>query len=122
MSAWGSSWGARPRRAFYTGALGLAEKPRPLGLKNNPVIWFDAGDDEHEIHLMATTNYVAPPGNHLCLQVDDLEGMRAQVERHGVVVQEVVPIDHRPRFFINDPFGNGIELTQILGPFTPVDE
>src|SRR4051794_38515703 len=79
-------------RDFYTGALGVAEKLRPLGLKNSPVIWFDAGDDEHEIHLMATTNYVAPQGNHLCLQVDDLEAMRAQLERHGVVVQEVVPI------------------------------
>lgn len=90
-------------RAFYTGALGLVEKPRPLGLKNNPVIWFDAGDDEHEIHLMATAGYTAPPGNHLCLQVDDLEAMRARLARHGVAAQEVAPIDHRPRFFITDP-------------------
>ena len=109
-------------RAFYTGALGLAEKSRPLGLKDNPVIWFDAGDDEHEIHLMATTSYVAPQGNHLCLQVDDLEAMGARLAQHSVVAQAVAPIDHRPHFFINDPFGNGIELTQILGPFTPVNE
>lgn len=109
-------------RAFYTGVLGLAEKPRPLGLKANPVIWFDAGDDEHEIHLMATSRYTAPQGNHLCLQVDDLQAMRAQLEQHGVQIQEVAAIDNRPRFFLTDPFGNGIELTQIIGTFTPVDE
>ena len=59
-------------RDFYAGALGLTEKPRPLGLKALPVIWFDAGDDEHEVHLLATEGYTPPKGNHLCLQVDDL--------------------------------------------------
>lgn len=109
-------------RAFYSGALGLREKARPLGLKQNPVIWFDAGDDEHEIHLMATAGYRAPEGNHLCLEVDDLAAMRAHLARHGVPVQEVAAIDQRPRFVVTDPCGNGIELTQITGRFTPVDE
>ena len=109
-------------RDFYTTALGLTEKPRPLGLKANPVIWFDAGDDEHEVHLLSTPGYVAPQGNHLCLEVDDLAAMRAHLEGQGVPVLDVAPIDTRPRFVVNDPFGNGIELTQINGPFTPVDE
>jgi catechol 2,3-dioxygenase-like lactoylglutathione lyase family enzyme len=109
-------------RRFYTVALGLTEKPRPLGLKQNPVIWFDAGDDEHEVHLLATEGYVAPAGNHLCLEVDDLDAMRAHLIAKGVEIREVAPIDTRPRFVIADPFGNGIELTQINGPFTPVDE
>ena len=108
-------------RAFYTGGLGLTEKPRPLGLKQNPVIWFDAGDDEHEVHLLSTVGYVAPEGNHLCLEVDDLAAMRAHLEGQGVPIREVAAIDHRPRFVVNDPFGNGIELTQITGIFTPVD-
>lgn len=106
-------------RAFYADGLGLTEKPRPIGLKHNPVIWFDAGDDEHEVHLMATARYTAPGGNHLCLEVDDLEAMRTRLARHGVPVQEVVAIDHRPRFVVTDPFGNGIELTQINGAVHP---
>ena len=108
-------------RDFYTRALGLAEKPRPLGLKENPVIWFDAGDDEHEVHLLSTEGYVAPEGNHLCLEVDDLAAMRAHLEAQDVPIREVAPIDRRPRFVVKDPFGNGIELTQITGIFTPVD-
>jgi hypothetical protein len=31
-------------------------------------------------------------------------------------------IDNRPRFFVEDPFGNSIELVQVTGHFTPVDE
>jgi catechol 2,3-dioxygenase-like lactoylglutathione lyase family enzyme len=109
-------------RAFYIEAIGLTEKPRPLGLKDNPVIWFDAGDDEHEVHLMATTGYRAPEGNHLCLEVDDLEALRAHLAQQGIPAQEVPAIDQRPRFVVIDPFGNGIELTQITGRFTPVGD
>lgn len=109
-------------RDFYAGALGLTEKPRPLGLKALPVIWFDAGDDEHEVHLLATEGYTPPKGNHLCLQVDDLAAMRAHLAQRGVPIQEAAAIDHRPRFMVADPFGNGIELTQVTGVFTPVDE
>ncbi len=109
-------------RAFYSGVLGLREKPRPIGLKNNPVIWFDAGDAEHEVHLMAVPHYVAPEGNHLCLEVDDLDAMRAQITARGITAEDAPEIDHRPRFVVKDPFGNGIELTQITGRFTPVDE
>lgn len=107
-------------RAFYGGVLGLAEKPRPLGLKALPVIWFDAGDDDHEVHLLATEGYAAPRGNHLCLQVDDLDGLRADLTARGIAIREAQPIDQRPRFMVEDPFGNGIELTQITGVFTPV--
>lgn len=109
-------------RAFYSTVLGLPEKGRPLGLKELPVIWFDAGDDEHEVHLLATPGYVPPTGNHLCLEVDDLDAMRAHLAAHDVPIREAAAIDHRPRLMVSDPCGNGIELTQITGRFTPVGE
>jgi len=86
------------------------------------VIWFDAGDDEHEVHLLSTPNYTAPQGNHLCLQVDDLDAMRAHLTAQGIAIREAAAIDNRPRLMVSDPFGNGIELTQITGIFTPVAE
>ncbi len=109
-------------RTFYTDVLGLVEKPRPIGLRNNPVIWFDAGDGAHEVHLQAAAQYVAPVSNHLCLEVADLAAMRARMQEHGIPILEVEEIDHRPRFVVKDPFGNGIELTQIFGRYTPVAE
>ena len=54
---------------------------------------------------------------HLCLEVDDLEGWRRQLEEAGVATSEQTLIPNRPRFFCRDPFGNLIELTTIQGDY-----
>jgi catechol 2,3-dioxygenase-like lactoylglutathione lyase family enzyme len=112
-------------RRFYGEALGLREKPRPMGLKDRDLIWFDIGEDEHEIHLLRTDPAaLVPPraADHLCIEVDDIDAMRAHLNAHDVPIKETSVIDNRPRFFVEDPFGNSIELVQVTGPFTPVDE
>ncbi len=112
-------------RRFYGDALGLKEKRRPIGLKDRPLIWYDVGDGEDEIHLIRTDKgaFAAPRReDHLCIEVDDIAAMRAHLTQRGVPIQETSVIDNRPRFFVTDPFGNRIELVQIVGKFTPVDE
>jgi catechol 2,3-dioxygenase-like lactoylglutathione lyase family enzyme len=112
-------------RRFYGEALGLREKPRPMGLKDRDLIWFDIGEDEHEIHLLRTDPAaLVPPraADHLCIEVDDIDAMRAHLNAHDVPIKEASVIDNRPRFFVEDPFGNSVELVQITGHFTPVDE
>lgn len=112
-------------RRFYGEALGLKEKPRPMGLKDRALIWYDIGEDEHEIHLIRTDPAVfgAPrAGDHLCIEVDDIAAMREHLRMKDVPITETNVIDHRPRFFVADPFGNSIELVQVTGRFTPVDE
>jgi catechol 2,3-dioxygenase-like lactoylglutathione lyase family enzyme len=112
-------------RRFYGEALGLREKPRPMGLKDRDLIWFDIGEDEHEIHLLRTDPAaLVPPraADHLCIEVDDIDAMRAHLNAHDVPIKETSVIDNRPRFFVEDPFGNSVELVQITGHFTPVDE
>jgi catechol 2,3-dioxygenase-like lactoylglutathione lyase family enzyme len=112
-------------RRFYGEVIGLKEKHRPMGLKDRPLIWYDVGDGEDEIHLIRTDKsaFAAPrKEDHLCIEVDDIAAMRVQVTRQGVAIQETSVIDNRPRFFVTDPFGNRIELVQIVGKFTPVNE
>ena len=112
-------------RRFYGEALGLKEKRRPMGLKDRPLIWYDIGEGEDEIHLirMDKSAFTGPRReDHLCIEVDDIEAMRVHLKRLDVPVQETSVIDNRPRFFVTDPFGNRIELVQIVGKFTPVDE
>jgi catechol 2,3-dioxygenase-like lactoylglutathione lyase family enzyme len=96
-----------------------------MGLKDRDLIWFDIGEDEHEIHLLRTDPAaLVPPraADHLCIEVDDIAAMRAHLNAHDVPIKETSVIDNRPRFFVEDPFGNSIELVQITGHFTPVDE
>jgi extradiol dioxygenase family protein len=54
---------------------------------------------------------------HLCLQVDDLPAMRERLTQRGVAIEDAEAITNRPRLFVQDPFGNRIELTQITGEY-----
>jgi catechol 2,3-dioxygenase-like lactoylglutathione lyase family enzyme len=99
-------------RAFYSGVLGLAEKPVPASLGEG-LLWLAAGQDELEVHLFPDRER-ANARQHFALAVDDLDEVRARLEERGHAVEEAVPIPNRPRLYTRDPFGNRIELTELL--------
>lgn len=104
-------------RAFYGDLLGLVELETPHSLASLALIWFQLAGDV-ELHL-----FVEAPmgqdhsGRHFCLAVDDLDALRAKLEQAGIAVAGDVAIPGRPRFFIRDPFGNLIEVTEIEGDY-----
>ncbi len=103
-------------RAFYARALGLEEIPAPVEFAPGWVIWFRLG--AQELHLFEEENANTPPSErHLALEVDDLDAARQRFDELGVVVEEADPIHNRPRLYVRDPFGNKLEITQILGPY-----
>ena len=102
-------------RRFYGEVLGLAEVPVPETLGHLELIWYGIGADE--LHLVAEDNPDnTNSGRHLCIEVDDLEALRRRLAEGAIPVRETTPIPGRPRFFCADPFGNGIEFTQIEEP------
>jgi len=116
---------AAEARHFYGTCLGLKEKPRPLGLKARALIWYDIGEGEDELHLILTDPAHFErlrAGDHFCVEIDDLEAMRARLNGHAIAPMGATTIDGRPRFFVADPFGNSIEFVEITGPYTRVDE
>lgn len=106
-------------RRFYGDALGMTEKKPPASLSAMNLVWFSAGDGGDEVHCFADER-LGPnsPAQHLCLEVDDLDAYRTRLAEHGVAIEETTEIPNRPRFFVRDPFGNLIELTQITGGYT----
>jgi len=114
---------AAEARGFYGACLGLTEKPRPAGLKDRALIWYGIGEGEDEVHLILTDPadfQKLRAGDHFCIEVDDLEAMRARLHSQAIATIGATPIDGRPRFFVRDPFGNSIEFTEVTGPYTPV--
>lgn len=103
---------AAQTRAFYGGLLGLEETPAPETLRELDLIWFRLGPTE--LHTFVETPVDSSSGRHLCIEVDDLETLRARLEAAGHTTSEDLPIPGRPRFFCRDPFGNLIEFTTIL--------
>jgi catechol 2,3-dioxygenase-like lactoylglutathione lyase family enzyme len=110
--------GHEAARRFYGDALGMQEIKPPTGLMVGRLVWFRAGQDGHEVHVFVDDEMSSKSSaQHLCLQVDDLAGMRTRLAEHGATIDETIEITNRPRMFVHDPFGNQIELTEINGEY-----
>lgn len=97
-------------RAFYEGALGLAETPKPADLAARGGCWF-VGGNAH-IHLGVEQDFHAARKAHPALLVDDLDALVARLAEHGCEATPGRPLDGYKRVDIADPFGNRIELMQ----------
>jgi catechol 2,3-dioxygenase-like lactoylglutathione lyase family enzyme len=101
-------------RAFYAGVLGLPELDPPDALHPLGVVWFQASDAGDEIHLYEEpTGARQAPGQHFCLQVDDVKAFAEHLASHGARIEEPIALPGRPRFNTWDPFGNQIEIFQM---------
>ena len=100
-------------RDFYCRVLGLAEVEKPDPLKPRGGLWLSLGD--LQIHIGAEDNVDRPATKaHLAYQVDDLPAWRRLLEAAGAPVLDSVPIPGYDRFEFRDPFGNRVELIQVL--------
>jgi catechol 2,3-dioxygenase-like lactoylglutathione lyase family enzyme len=95
-------------RAFYGGHLGLQEIPKPESLRVRGGVWFDA--DGMDIHVSVEEQGGGTDvQRHFGLECTDVDGVRAKLNAAGIET-----VDGRPapwkRFFVNDPFGNRIEI------------
>jgi len=106
--------GKAQARWFYGTVLNMEEKRPPVSLSTLHLVWFRAGEDEVHLFEEEALGH-ASNAQHLCLEVDDLAAYRDRCAAHGVAIEETLAIVNRPRFFVRDPFGNQIELTQVEG-------
>lgn len=101
-------------KAFYCGVLGLPEITKPAALQSRGGFWLQVGD--RQVHV-GTEDGVERHATkaHLAYAVDDVDAWRARLEEHGIKIVEAVPIPGHKRFEFRDPFGNRVEMTQVIG-------
>jgi catechol 2,3-dioxygenase-like lactoylglutathione lyase family enzyme len=104
-------------RAFYGGVLGLREVPGPKTF-DFAVLWFDLGGGQF-LHLLLKPQPDTQSPRHFALAVADAAAAREQFRRHGVTIEETVPIPGADRFFVRDPAGNRIEVIHWSRPYDP---
>ena len=95
-------------RAFYGGALGLPEAPKPAALAGRGGIWFEAGT--LRLHLGVEPGFAPARKAHPALAVRDLAAARARLAAHAPSEVEALP--GLRRFHVADPFGNRIEIVE----------
>jgi catechol 2,3-dioxygenase-like lactoylglutathione lyase family enzyme len=94
--------------AFYGGVLGLerVQKPAPLAARGG--VWFAAG--AVHVHLGVEEDFRPAHKAHPAFRVDDLDALVARAHDDGYVARWDAARPSVRRCYIDDPFGNRIEL------------
>jgi catechol 2,3-dioxygenase-like lactoylglutathione lyase family enzyme len=100
-------------RAFYGGLLGLEEIEKPPVLAKRGGVWFRVGGQE--LHVGVTPGFVAATRAHPAFRlvsVTELERLAALLGENAVAVTRPDPreIPGVTRCFVDDPWGNRVEL------------
>ncbi|MGH7247647.1 MAG: VOC family protein [Pseudomonadota bacterium] len=97
-------------RAFYTGLLEIPETPKPPHLAARGGCWFER--DALKIHLGVEKEFTPARKAHPALIVEDLPALVDALRRAGCRVADDEPLEGYDRIYVDDPFGNRIELME----------
>ena len=99
---------------FYEGLLGLPRVPKPPHLEARGGCWFES--DAVKIHLGVEQSGDGPfrPARkaHPALLVDGLPALVEHLRDAGRAVRDDDPLEGYDRVYVDDPFGNRIELME----------
>jgi catechol 2,3-dioxygenase-like lactoylglutathione lyase family enzyme len=96
---------------FYTKVLGLELIYRPDHLFSSSGYWFNIGNVQLHIGVEPVFRNSV---RHTAMEVTDIEAALKHLQGKGVEILEEPVIPGRRRFAFIDPFGNRMELLQII--------
>lgn len=94
--------------AFYEGVLGIPRVPKPPTLAARGGCWFEDGHGLR-LHLGVDPCFRPARKAHPALVVDDWSTLAARLAAAGVEVRDG---DQPGQRYVDDPFGNRIELIE----------
>jgi catechol 2,3-dioxygenase-like lactoylglutathione lyase family enzyme len=99
--------------AFYEGLLGIRHVAKPPHLAVRGGCWFE--DGEVKVHLGVDNDFRAAKKAHPALLVTDLPVLVGVLRPAGVTITDDEPLEGYDRVYVEDPFGNRIELMEPTG-------
>jgi catechol 2,3-dioxygenase-like lactoylglutathione lyase family enzyme len=98
---------------FYGAVVGIPEIPKPVGSRQNMGAWYQLGD--MQLHLSVEDGAQQLSDRHVCYQVVDIEAAELAFISAGVeIIPDKRPVAGQSRFYVRDPGGNLLEITQKL--------
>jgi len=99
-------------RRFYSGLLGIPEVPKPLPQAKRGGVWFETS--AIRIHLGIEQDFWPAKKAHPGLLVRDLRSLSKRLTEAGYEVTNGEPLEGYKHIYVNDPFGNRLELLQYV--------
>jgi catechol 2,3-dioxygenase-like lactoylglutathione lyase family enzyme len=96
--------------AFYEGLLGISHVPKPAHLAVRGGCWFE--DGSVKVHLGVDRDFRPARKAHPALLVTDLPALIELLRGAGVTIADDEPLEGYHRVYVDDPFGNRIELME----------
>lgn len=97
-------------RAFYSGLLGIPETPKPPHLARRGGAWFERG--ALKVHLGVEKEFRPARKAHPALLVEGLRKIVHALRGAGYEIVDDEPLAGFVRVYVDDPFGNRIELME----------
>ncbi|KAB1986358.1 VOC family protein [Streptomyces triticiradicis] len=99
-------------RAYYAGALGMTETPKPPALAGRGGCWFRTGTVQ--LHLGIEAAFRPAKKAHPGLRVTGIDALAARIAATGAPVTWDEDLPGHRRFFSEDPVGNRLEFLEPL--------
>jgi catechol 2,3-dioxygenase-like lactoylglutathione lyase family enzyme len=102
----------RDARRFYGSLLGLEEVAKPAPLAARGGAWFALGPGGQQLHIGVEEDFAPARKAHPALVVSAgaLEGLAERLVEAGCEVRWDSSIPGIARFYVDDPWGNRLEL------------
>jgi catechol 2,3-dioxygenase-like lactoylglutathione lyase family enzyme len=99
-------------RKFYAALLGMREIPKPAELLKRGGCWFESGSVQ--VHLGVEMDFRPAKKAHPTFKCTNYDGLVEKLRAAGVKVREPDDIPGVRRCHVHDPFGNRIELLDLI--------
>lgn len=99
-------------RRFYAGLLGIPERAKPPELALRGGCWFE--DGSIKVHLGVEAGFRPARKAHPAFLVSGLPALKERLAAAGHPIGEDAPLAGYDKVFVDDPFGNRIELMEKL--------
>ena len=97
-------------KGFYGSVLGLKQIPKPATSRQSGA-WYEIGSTQ--LHLSVEVEEQALSSRHVCFTVSDLAEAEQRFREAGIeIIPDPRPNPNSPRFYVRDPAGNQLEITQ----------
>jgi len=97
-------------RLFFIGVLGMKELSKPESLKGRGGCWFACGTQE--LHMGVEAGFRPAKKAHPAFLVQGLDALRKKLETLNIDINMPPALPNARRIFVEDPFGNRIELIE----------